>query len=125
MGAEFVLLSPRMANTINIPRPHLIMALCLPLAVLLGYFLAEPMDSGSLAVVVFVLAVISVPLMMKWHYPLLLFSWNAAICPMFLPGQPQLWMLMAVVALLSELLITTLENRLITWRPNTVADVTI
>jgi NitT/TauT family transport system permease protein len=33
--------------------------------------------------------------------------------------------ILAVVALLSELLITTLENRLITWRPNTVADVTI
>jgi len=33
--------------------------------------------------------------------------------------------ILAAVALLSELLITTLENRLITWRPNTVADVTI
>lgn len=33
--------------------------------------------------------------------------------------------ILAVVALISELLITTLENRLITWRPNTVSDVTI
>ena len=33
--------------------------------------------------------------------------------------------ILAAVALLSELLITALENRLITWRPNTVADVTI
>jgi len=33
--------------------------------------------------------------------------------------------ILAVVALLSELLITALENRLITWRPNTVADVTL
>ncbi len=33
--------------------------------------------------------------------------------------------ILAVVALLSELLITALENRLITWRPNTVSDVTI
>jgi NitT/TauT family transport system permease protein len=32
--------------------------------------------------------------------------------------------ILAVVALLSELLITALENRLITWRPTTVADVT-
>src|SRR2546425_636943 len=37
-----------MANTINIPRTHLIMGLCLPLAVLLGYFLAEPMESGGI-----------------------------------------------------------------------------
>ena len=33
--------------------------------------------------------------------------------------------ILAVVALLMEALITALENRLITWRPNTVSDVTI
>ena len=33
--------------------------------------------------------------------------------------------ILAIVALLSELFITALENRLITWRPNTVSDVTI
>jgi len=33
--------------------------------------------------------------------------------------------ILAVVALLSEALITALENRLIKWRPNTVSDVTI
>lgn len=33
--------------------------------------------------------------------------------------------ILAVVALLSEVLITALENRLISWRPNTVSDVTI
>ena len=33
--------------------------------------------------------------------------------------------ILAVVALLAEVLITALENRLITWRPNTVSDVTL
>ncbi len=33
--------------------------------------------------------------------------------------------ILAVLALLAELLITALENRLITWRPNTISDVTI
>jgi NitT/TauT family transport system permease protein len=33
--------------------------------------------------------------------------------------------IMAVVALLSEFLITALERRLLRWRPNTVSDVTI
>ena len=55
-----------MARAIHIPKTHLIMALCLPLAVILGYFLAEPLDSGSLGVVVFVLVVLSVPILMKW-----------------------------------------------------------
>ena len=33
--------------------------------------------------------------------------------------------ILAVVALLSEFLITALERRLLSWRPNTVSDVTI
>src|SRR5438128_4381160 len=85
-----------MANTtFNIPRNHLAMALCLPLAVLLGYVLAEPLESGSIAVVVFVLVVLSVPILMKWHHPLLILSWNAAINPVFLPGRAALWLLLA------------------------------
>src|SRR6266404_4984260 len=93
-----------MANTINIPRPHLIMGLCLPLAVLLGYFLAEPMDSGSLAVIVFVLTVLAVPIMMKWYHPLLVMGWNAVINPIFLPGRPFLWMILAVIGLVFAVL---------------------
>jgi len=89
-----------MANTINIPKTHLIMGLCLPLAVMLGYFLAEPMDSGSMAVVVFVLVVLSVPLLMKWHHPILILSWNAIINPVFLPGRAPLWLFVAAASLL-------------------------
>ena len=93
-----------MASGINIPKTHLIMGLCLPLAVLLGYFLAEPLDSASLAVVVFVLVILAVPLLMKWHHPLLVISWNATIAPAFLPGHPYLWMLMAMGSLLFAVL---------------------
>jgi len=94
-----------MANTtIKIPRAHLIMALCLPLAVLLGYFLAEPMESGSMAVIVLVIFVLAVPLLMKWHHPILVLSWNACITPVMLPGQPQIWIPVAAASLLFALL---------------------
>jgi hypothetical protein len=88
-----------MANTIQVPKGHLIMGLCIPLAVLLGYFLAEPLESGSLAVMVVLFAVLCVPLMMKWHHPLLVLSWNASVSAMFLPGRPYMWMIMAFLAL--------------------------
>jgi hypothetical protein len=71
----------------------------LPLAVLIGYFLAEPMESGSIAVVILVMAVLSVPLLMKWYHPLLLLSWNATITPFFIPGRPVLWMIMGLIGL--------------------------
>jgi hypothetical protein len=78
--------------------------LCLPLAILLGYLLAEPLDSISLVVFIMVLAVLAVPVLMRWHHPLLILSWNAAICPYFLPGQPPLWILMAFLSLLFAVL---------------------
>jgi hypothetical protein len=93
-----------MANEIIIPKTHLILGLSLPLAVLLGYFVAEPVELGSMAVVAFVLAVLSIPLMMKWHYPLLVFCWNAALCPAFLPGRLPFWALLAFVGLLFAVL---------------------
>ena len=77
-----------MANrSITIPKAHLIMALCLPLAVLLGYMLAEPMDGGTFGVVTFVFVVLVVPLLMKWYHPLLIISWNCFTNLAFLPGQ--------------------------------------
>ena len=77
-----------MANTtFQVPKAHIAMAICLPLAVLLGYVLAEPLESGSIAVVVFVLVLLAVPVMLKWHHPILIFCWNAAIYPIFLPSR--------------------------------------
>jgi len=75
------------------------MGLSLPLAVLLGYFLAEPMELGSMAVVLAVLAVLCIPLLMGWYHPLLVFCWNLAVNPVVLPGRASLWMVMAAVGL--------------------------
>jgi hypothetical protein len=88
-----------MASTFSVSRVQIIYTLCLPLAVLLGYFLADPMQSGSMAVVFLVVSVLSVPLLMRWYHPLLVFSCNAAFSLYFLPGGPSLWMLVVVIGL--------------------------
>ncbi len=88
-----------MANAFVMSRNHLIFGVCLPVAVLLGYLLAEPMDAGALSVLVLVGAVLLFPLLLRYHHLLLILSWNASITPFFLPGRPALWMLMAVLSL--------------------------
>jgi hypothetical protein len=93
-----------MANTFAFSRAHLIYGICLPLALIVGYLMADPLDSGTMAVVVLVLCVLSIPLLMRWHHPLLVFSCNAVICFNFLPGRPLMWMLMTVVSLFFSLL---------------------
>jgi hypothetical protein len=88
-----------MANSFVASRAQLVYALCLPLAVLLGYYLADPMDTGTITLVVAVLAVLSFPVLMNWYHLLLICSWNAALAFAFLPGQPFLWMLLSVLGL--------------------------
>lgn len=80
------------------------MALILPLAVILGYFIVDPLEPSSLTVLGLVLAALALPLMMQWHHPVLIFTWNAAMSPAFLPGTPPLWMLVAMIGLLISLL---------------------
>jgi len=87
-----------MASTFAVTRNHLIFGLCLPLAVLLGYMLADMDDPASRLVVMVALGVLMVPLLMRWHYAALVLSWNMAAQP-DLPGSPQLWSLMALLSL--------------------------
>ena len=48
-----------MASTFAVTRNHLIFGICLPLAVLMGYLLAEPLESTSLTVLLMIGAVIA------------------------------------------------------------------
>ena len=88
-----------MTSSPALPQRLLILAIVLPLAALIGYLLADPTEIESLAVVGIVVSVLALPWVLKWHHPMLVLSWNAAIIVIFLPGQPYLWMLMAVISL--------------------------
>ncbi|MDB6066952.1 MAG: O-Antigen ligase [Pedosphaera sp.] len=101
-----------MANTFVVSRSHLIYGVCLPLAVLLGYLLSEPRDSGSVAVMALVLSILSIPILMRFHHPLLIFGCNSFVCTYFLPGRPSLWMVMAFVSLFFSVLNRALHQDL-------------
>src|SRR5882672_8054490 len=92
-----------MANTFTASRSQVILGVCVPLAVLVGYFMASPLESSSLAIMVMVLTALCLPLLMRWYHPLLVLTWNAAIDPYFLPGRPYLWMLIAMLGVLVAL----------------------
>src|SRR5690349_6696837 len=88
----------------------LVWLIVLPLAVILGYLLATPDNRTTLGVVGLVLFVLSIPLLLKWHYPLLIFSWNASLVPFFLPGRPDLWMLIVMISLSISVLRRTVDK---------------
>jgi hypothetical protein len=93
-----------MASTFVVSRSQLIYALCLPLAVLIGYFLAEPLESGSIAIIVLVLCVLCLPILMKWYHPMVIMSWNMVVTAIGLPGRPGIWIVMAALGFLIAVL---------------------
>src|SRR6267378_2262262 len=81
-----------MSNVDSILRSLVIYAVCIPLAVFLGYQLPSVfLDRGSFITVTIVLVLLCLPLLIRFHYPLMLLSWNMGAVLFFLPGRPNLW----------------------------------
>lgn len=88
-----------MTNSLGIIRSLLIYGLCLPLAIYLGYLLAQPFDRGSLTFLILAMALPLVPIMLRWHHLFLILSWNLSMVLFFLPGAPHLWIIMSLLSL--------------------------
>jgi len=89
-------------NTVNpatLLRSLIVYAFIVPIAILMGYLLANQMDYQSLGFMTVLGSLMVFPLLMKWHYPLLIFSWNLPATLFFLPGHPTFFTFMVVVSL--------------------------
>ena len=75
----------------------MIYAIVLPLAVFIGWLVAGDMTRSSFATLSAIIFLLLLPVLLKFHYPILIFSWNTFITIFFLPGEPALWMLMAAI----------------------------
>ena len=67
-----------MTDARSVFRGLLVYSLCLPLAIVLGYMLATPLDPVSFLTIGLVLALLVTPLLLRWHHPWLVFFWNAS-----------------------------------------------
>jgi hypothetical protein len=74
-------------------------AVIVPLALLFGYLLTSPLDTSTLFVVGIVASILAFPLLLRWHYQLLLFSVNASMAVFFLPAHPPMWLAMVPLSL--------------------------
>ncbi len=92
-----------------LPKKLLVLGLVLPVAVYLGFRLADP-DFGSLGIVGLLTAILCIPLALKWHHPLLILSWNLPMTIFVLPGNPSLWMLMGFISLGISMLGTVMDK---------------
>src|ERR1041385_6463827 len=77
------------------PRGLLIFSLCIPLAILLGYMLADPLMGSNMMVIAGAMFALLIPFALTMHHRALIWVAGAIINAFFLPGQPQLWMVIA------------------------------
>lgn len=80
-------------------RTILIYVICLPLAILLGYMLSNPLSWGSFGTVGAVLFILLSPLLLRFHHPLLVLGWNFTMVIFFLPGAPMIWLPLTALSL--------------------------
>jgi hypothetical protein len=88
-----------MTNTTTVPRNLIILGIVVPLAAFLGFCLATSDRFTSWIPIGLVVGALAIPIFLRWHHPILIVSWNAAIQVFFLPGQPKVWMAMVAVSL--------------------------
>jgi hypothetical protein len=98
-----------------------IYAICVPVALLLGYMIAGPLTWVSLSTVVVVFAVLLLPLLLRFHHVLLVFGWNAVITAFFLPGSPKIWLPLALISLAVSVARRTMDR---TYRFISVPEIT-
>jgi hypothetical protein len=87
-----------MSNASALFRSLIVYGLCLPLAMIVGYLLADPRDPTTHIVVGILLFILLIPLFLRWHHVWLITSWNMTAVLFFLPGRPRLWMGMAALS---------------------------
>src|SRR5664279_4553606 len=88
-----------MSNATTLLRSLVAYGVCLPLAIFLGYMLADPLSMTTFGVVLAVFAVLAFPLLLRWHHFWLIAAWNTSAIVFFLPGKPPFWMLAAALSL--------------------------
>jgi hypothetical protein len=91
-------------------RKLIVFGLVLPLAAIIGFSLATPDQPKTFLLMALVIGLLLTPILLKWYHPLLIFGWNAWINVYFLPGKPQLWMLLAAIGFGIVVLNSTIER---------------
>jgi hypothetical protein len=89
----------------------IIYLIIIPLAIYLGWMLSEPQSAGTMMLVGGLFGLLLIPILLRWHRPLLFFSWNASMIFSFLPGRPPWWMAIGMAAFLILVLQWVIEKK--------------
>jgi hypothetical protein len=101
-------------NNNNAPaviRTLIIYAVCVPLAIWIGYLLAMPADRATFGYGGILALIFLTPILLRWHHFFLIAGWNFGMTIFFLPGSPPVWLLMTAISLGISVLHRTVNSR--------------
>src|SRR5271163_1852866 len=101
-------------NTNNTPaliRSLIIYALCIPVAVWLGFMLADPFNRATFSYFGIMALILITPLLFRWHHFLMIAGWNFTMTIFFLPGTPPVWLLLTALSLGLSVLHRTINEK--------------
>jgi hypothetical protein len=111
-----------MTNPTAAMRMLITYAICIPVAIVVGYLLTNPLDYGTLGFLGLLIAVIISPVFIKWYYPLTVFGLAYPMICFFLPGKPpfmQVMVIIAVLVVMTERILTSgkrsVSTPVMTW----------
>jgi hypothetical protein len=93
-----------MNNAPAIFRSLIVYALCVPLAITVGYLLTNPLDYSTAAIYGVLGLLLILPILLRWHYPLMLLCFNMSIVVFFLKGRPNFGMVVMALSLVISIL---------------------
>ena len=74
-------------------------AACAVLSIIIGVLMLNPLTYSALGFLGLLAAVLLIPVLMKWHRPLMLFSWYMPAMMFFIKGDPNLFLVMIALSI--------------------------
>src|SRR6185312_10240507 len=87
-----------MTNNPAVVRSLLVYIVCLPVAIMLGFMLSDPLDKDNVMWFAIGALLLLLPLLLRWYHAWLIAIWNMTITCIYFPGQLPGWMPMACLA---------------------------
>jgi hypothetical protein len=99
-----------MTNSPAALRLLVVYAIIIPAAILTGYALTNPLDYGTVGFVGILLLLLTFPILIKWHYPIMVFCLAFPGICFFLPGQPSFGQMAVILSLCIAIVERTLSK---------------
>lgn len=98
------------ANIAAALRTLAVYAVCAILAVILGVLMTNPMTYSSLGFIAVLCSFLLLPLLLRWHLPLMVFAWATPIYMFFIKGDPKLALVMIALSIAISVVERTLNQ---------------